>query len=352
MKKHLLTTVFVALSAVGAHAATLIGDNQSGLEFGYSCPTGTPSSQCVGKPSYNYVAPDPTHAIVANHARIIRLPFLIERAQPTALGDLDTTVYLAQVKQVALKAIALKAYVVLDPHNYGYVYDYDITSPQGSVIYLDFEKKFSAWVKANFTASQMFYLNMGLMNEPFAQSNEAYQPVFQAAINEIRASGFPGMITYPATAYSGMTSISVDSTFMSGVVDPKRKTVAEFHEYWDAWSSGTQNTCITDANLAHERMDGAIAWSKRTGIQIFWGETGEPEPAQPSGFTGCYAQSDALYKSFIKYAVSSGRFVAITPWGDGPWWGQSYLYDLYPVSGGADTAAAQTLKALAVGQGQ
>ena len=186
----------------------------------------------------------------------------------------------------------------------------------------------------------------GLMNEPHAQSDAAYQPVFQSAINAIRSAGFTGVIAYPATGYSAIGAISANSTFMQGVTDPANKLVAELHGYWDADNSGTHNTCITDSTLGHTKMDGAIAWSQRTGIQIYWGETAEPEPVnQPQAFSGCYVQSDQDFRSFMQEAFTSGRFWAITFWGDGPWWGGGYFFDLAPVNG-TDTADGLTMQSL------
>ena len=348
MKPFVPSALLLSLSffAVQATAQTMGGDNQSGLEFGYSCPSGSPTAGCVGKLNQNYVAPDPTHAITVLHAKVIRLPFLIERAQPTALGSLDTDGYMSSIKSAASTALNLGATVVLDPHNFGYVYGQDITSTTGEADYLDFERKFNAWVVANFSPLQLAHLAEGLMNEPHAQSDAAYQPGFQSAINAIRAAGFPGTVTYPATGYSAIGGISVNSTFMQGVTDPKNNLVAEVHGYWDADDSGTHNTCITDSNLGHERMDGAIAWSQRTGIQLYWGETAEPEPVnQPQVFSGCYSQSDQYFRSFMQEAFTSGRFWAVTLWGDGPWWGSGYFFDLAPVNG-TETADALTLQSI------
>ena len=344
--KWLLSLVGVVGFSSIAHATVpLGGDNESGLEFPSSF------SQC------QYFSPDPTFAIQTGHARIIRLPYLTMCAVPTALGPVNAA-YMGLVKTSITRATSNNVPVVLDLHDYGYVYGIDITTAQGEQDYLNVVHQVTLWLEANLTPQQMSLVIYGLMNEPHAQaSNAAYQPVFQAAINQLRADGFTGLITYPSTDYSGAHDISVNSTFMAGVTDPAGPglLLAEFHQYFDSNYSGVPDVPIASSTLGRQTLAGAEQWSARTGIKIILDETGDPQPAgngmiATSFPAGAWTMSDQYFRQFMTEAANSGQYFAIIPWGGGQYWG-AYLFNDY-IYNNNFTPTGQTYASLAQQLGQ
>ena len=327
------------LTSMSGHvsATTLAGDNESGLEFPSS------SGQC------DWFSPDPTFAIQSGHARIIRLPYLAECAVPTALGAINAS-YMNIIKQIIGTAANSNVPVVLDMHDYGYVHGQDITTASGEADFLDVHNKVIDWLKANLTPQQFSLLVIGLMNEPHVQTDAAYRPVFQSAINELRKDGFSGKITYPGTGYSGAHNLSVNSTFMSGVTDPANNLLAEVHQYFDSDYSGTHDVPISGSGLGQATLSGAEQWSARTGIPLILDETGDPQPVNgngtiPASFpAGAWQQSDQYFRQFMADAVSSGRFYAIIAWGGGQYWG-GYMFNDY-IYNGSYTPTGQTYSLL------
>lgn len=343
-----LGLLLAAFFPAAAYALPLAGDNESGLEF--PVVSNGDVSQCVW-----YVV-DPTVAIQTGHARIIRLPLnpACIVATPGAATNAD---YMERVRRSEVVALDAGVGVVLDLHGFGYVHGVDITTPAGRADYLDILHKLVLAEKAILTPAEFRLLAVGLMNEPYAQTDAVYQPVFQAAINQLRADGFKGAIAYPATGYSGAHNITVDSTFMQGVTDSVPHALfAELHQYFDSDYSGTHTTPITDPQLGRKTLAGAEAWSRRTGYMIALDETGDPQPAvngvDVASFPdGAWAQSDAYFCKFMYEAAASGRYIAIMPWGGGQYWNQSYLYRDYPI-GTRLTAAGATLAQLSRALGQ
>ncbi len=339
-------SVLMLLAEVPAYAGVPIaGDNESGLEFPHA------TNQC------NWYSPDPSFAIQTGHAKIIRLPYLAECAVPTALGTLNTS-YMSLVKTSITRATSSNVVVVLDMHDYGYVHGTDITTSAGEQDFLDVHNKVINWLEANLTQQQLSLLVVGLMNEPHAQSDALYQPVFQAAINELRSDGFTGKITYPGTGYSGAHNLSVNSTFMSGVTDPETpyNLLAEVHQYFDSDYSGTHDVPIASSTLGQQTLSGAEQWSARTGIPLILDETGDPQPVNsdgtiPTSFpAGAWTQSDQYFRQFMIDAANSGQFYAIVAWGGGQYWG-GYMFndDIYNNN---YTPTGQTYAALSYELGQ
>ena len=331
--------------AAAAHAAVpLAGDNESGLEFPSSL------SQC------QWFSPDPTFALTNGHAKIIRVPYTALCAVPQAGGAINSA-YMVLLKKTLVIAFDAGVPVVLDLHQYGYINGVDITTAEGEAYFLNVHHQVVEWLKDNLTTAQFNMLIIGLMNEPHSQSDVVYKPVFQAAINELRADGFTGYITYPGTGYSGEHNLSANSTFMQGVTDPLStyRVLAEVHQYYDPDYSGTHDVPIASASLGRVTMAGAEAWSARTGIYLILDETGDPQPivnhTLPASFpAGAWTTSDQYFRGFMNEAVASGRYFAIIPWGGGRYWG-AYMFSDYP-SDGFFTATGVTYGELSVGLGQ
>ena len=343
-----LLSIFVLslLAFPGAAVAVvpLGGDNESGLEFPHS------SSQC------QWYSPDPGYAIASGHARIIRLPYSATCAVPTEGGPINAG-YMRLVAKSIDRVADVGVPVVLDMHAFGALYGNDITTAQGERDFLDVHHKVLAYLLSTLTAAEQRQLIVGLMNEPHQQSDRTYQPVFQAAINQIRADGFRGIITYPEAGWSGAHNLSASSAFMAGVTDPLGtfNIVAEVHQYFDSDYSGTHDEPIASSTLGAATLGGAEAWSARTGIYLILDETGDPQPITdrtvPTSFpAGAWTASDQYFRQFMTDAANSGRFYAIVPWGGGQYWG-GYMFNDYVVNG-APSVTGQTYAQLSLQLGQ
>lgn len=342
----LVAASFVAAS-VSAHAVVpLGGDNESGLEFP------SQASEC------QYYSPDPGFAINDGHSRFERFPYTALCAVPTNGGALNTA-YMGIIKRSIIRSLDAGVRTELDLHQYGYIGGVDITTAGGESAFLNVHHLVWEWLKSNLTAAELSLLDLDLMNEPHADTDAAYQPVFQAAINQLRADGFTGNIYYPKTGYSGEHNITVNDPVMAGVTDPlgSGKLFLQVHQYFDPNYSGTtQNSPITDSGLGRATMAGAEAWSARTGIYLVLDETGDPMPitngTPPASFpAGVWAQSDADFRQFMIDAANSGRYFVIAPFGGGQYWAADYQFNDY-LYNGAPTADGQTYAALSAALGQ
>jgi endoglucanase len=103
-------TTAPALTSAGG-GMNLIGVNISGGEYG---PSG------AGTVGYDYTYPSASEIsyYAAKGMTVIRVPFQLERLEPTANGPLDSS-QAAELQQVVATAAASGIDVILDPHNYG-----------------------------------------------------------------------------------------------------------------------------------------------------------------------------------------------------------------------------------------
>jgi hypothetical protein len=58
-----------------------------------------------------------------------------------------------------------------------------------------------------------------------------------------------------------------------------RPTILELHSYLDPDGTGTYRQSVASTTIGAERLAGAIAWSRQSGIRLFLGETGAPPDA-------------------------------------------------------------------------
>ena len=98
-------------STVQAQLNGVLGGNASGLEF----PTGLPGSEGT-----NFFAPTAQSFLdyAAAGFKVVRLPYFIERLQPTIGQAFDAT-YKAYIDQAITDAATAGLKVILEPHNFG-----------------------------------------------------------------------------------------------------------------------------------------------------------------------------------------------------------------------------------------
>jgi endoglucanase len=162
--------------------------------------------------------------------------------------------------------------VILDPHNYGYIYD-NRTGEQreigidaeGTNMFADFWKRMATMYQN--------YPNVvfGLMNEPYNQTAAEWYSGAVPAIKAIRAAGASQLILIPGTSWTGALkwNSSGNAAVWAGFNgDPLNNFAFEMHQYLDD-GSGKHNTCM--ANSSH-RLDVATEWLTANKFKGFLGE--------------------------------------------------------------------------------
>jgi endoglucanase len=296
-------------AAAATHSSILWGVAESGLELGRGTKAGT-----------NYSIPDPSYYL-RHDVRLIRLPFQINRLQPEPQGPLDPA-FLHAMRNIVHLDQSHGVVTVLDPHGYGF-YDIDgkpsdiLADPAAAADYVDLMRRIGAAFAHDNVA-------IGLMNEPHTGSDVAYSAVWNQAIAAIRATGFAGTIVVPHAHWSNAADISPGRPFTGHIVDPLHNWVLEVHLYLDPDSTGTYRQPVTNADIGRERLAGAIAWSRQSGIKLFLGETGAPPDSMGMS---------ALHVVLSQVVAAPDVFWGIALWGAGPWWKPNYPMRLDPVDG-------------------
>jgi len=291
-----------------AHSAVLWGVAESGLELGHGDKVGT-----------DYPVPDPRYYL-AHHVTLIRLPFRMTRLQLHPGQALDPA-FLQRMKAIVHEDRRAGAITVLDPHGYGFL-DIDgkpadlLQDTKAAADYVDLMRRLAlAFAKDEDVA-------IGLMNEPHTGSDAAYAQLWNRAIAAIRQAGFKGVILVPHAHWGNAKDISPGRPYEGHIEDPLHNWVLELHLYYDPDGTGLYRQPIANSQVGRQRLAGAIAWSKKTGIKIFLGETGSPPGA--SGIAALQGVLDDV-------AGNPDVFWGISLWGAGKWWKPNYPMRLDPV---------------------
>jgi len=296
-------------AAAAAPSPILWGVAESGLELGHGMKAGT-----------NYSIPDPTYYL-RHDVRLIRLPFQITRMQPEPQEPLDPA-FIHAMKTIVHLDQAHGVVTVLDPHGYGF-YNIDgqpsdiLTDPAAAADYIDLMRRIAETFAHDDVA-------ISLMNEPHTGSDIAYSAIWNQAIAAIRATGFRGTIVVPHAHWSSAADISPEHPFTGQITDPLHNWVLEVHLYLDPDSTGTYRQPVASADIGRERLSGAIAWSRRSGIKLFLGETGAPPDSMGMS---------ALHVVLSEVAAAPDVFWGIALWGAGAWWKPNYPMRLDPING-------------------
>ena len=299
----------IGTAAAGTRSPILWGIAESGLELGHGLKAGT-----------NYSVPNPSYYL-QHDVRLIRLPFQITRLQPEPQGPLDAA-FLRTMKTIVQMDQAGGAVTVLDSHGYGFYningHPADILKdPAAAADYVDLMRRIGA-------AFARDDVSIGLMNEPHTGSDAAYAAVWNEAIAAIRAAGFTGTILVPHAHWSNAADISPDRPFTGRIVDPLHNWVLEVHLYLDPDGTGTYRHPVANVDVGRQRLSGAIAWSRQSGIKLFLGETGAPPDS---------IGMSALQLVLGEVAAAPDVFWGVALWGAGNWWKPNYPMRLDPVEG-------------------
>jgi len=295
------------------------GTNLSGAEFG--------SDRLPGVLGTDYIYPP--HSDVDYFAgkgfRMLRIPFLWERMQPTLDQALDPA-QLALLQDLVTYATSRGAYALIDPHNYARYRGAVVGSTgAGAPTSAQFGSFWGRLAPVFATDPRVVF---GLMNEPHDMATELWLADANAAIAAIRAAGASNVIFVPGNAWTGAHSWTdnyygtPNSTVMLGVQDPIHNVIYEVHQYFDADFSGTHPDC-TSTTIGSQSLAAFTQWMKDHSVRGFLGEFGSAD--NPT----CAAALDDML-SFIDR--NRDVWVGWTWWAAGPWWG-NYMFSIEPANG-------------------
>ncbi len=273
---------------------------------------------------YDYVYPSTTEIdyYAGKGFGVIRLPFDMGRLYPTPSTQLDAT-QISAIKAVVDYASKKKMRIILDPHNFGNVYDGWLASPYiliggtpvSTSLFADF------WQRMATTFVNYPNVIFGLMNEPNQQTAQQWHDAAVVAVAAIRSTGAKQQILVPGSYWTSVTSFgagTANSAVWTGFKD--QNFAFEMHEYLDSDNSGTHVQCAVGVGAS--RLVSATSWLKANNFYGFLGEFGWSQ--DPS----CPPEA----KVFMDYLSANSKvWIGWTYWAGGPWLG-SYMYSVEPAS--------------------
>lgn len=299
----------------------------AGADFGYD--------QLPGEfgVDYTYPTADEVEYYVGKGMTVFRLPFLWERIQPEAYGELDPA-ELARLDEVVNLVIDAGAQIILNPHSYARYYDAVIGESDLEVGAFE-----DLWFRLASHYGTNERVIFGLMNEPAEMESELWLSDANAAIAAVRAAGADNLILVPGNDYSGAHSWEADwygtpnSELMDDIVDPLDNFAYELHQYLDADSSGTSAECVSPT-VGSERLESVTRWLADEGKQGFLGEF-----AAANNPTCLEALDDLV--GFM--GDHPDTWLGWTYWAGGPWWGDD-IFAIEPSSDGLDRPQMDVLE--------
>ncbi|WP_368562922.1 glycoside hydrolase family 5 protein [Pseudoxanthomonas sp. UTMC 1351] len=318
--------------AQDARGVRYAGVNLAGAEFNSSKKPGTLFKD------YTYPSESDYTYFASKSMNIIRLPFLWERLQPQASGELDAT-QLSLLRTAVERAKAKNMVVVLDVHNYAKYNGVRIGGSEVPVaVFVDLWRRLSNEFKND--DSVIF----GLMNEPNGIGATEWADAAQAALNAIRAVGANNLVLVPGTAYSGAHSWT--STWYGGtsnadallkITDPANRIAFEAHQYLDADFSGTSGECVSE-DIGVRKLNVFTTWLREHGKRGFLGEFGASDNAT------CMA---ALKQMLEHMEANDDVWLAWTYWAAGAWWPTTYPFNVQPGKDGTEKPQMSVLTPMA-----
>jgi endoglucanase len=312
----------------------LLGYNLSGFEFASSPTPG------------NY----PTTADAVTFAKtfsstIIRVPFRMEYCTDID-GNINNTSYLDAVNSFVQTLINNNSniQILLDMHNY---MRYCSNQDAGNCgIFLTAEQLANAWKNiANYLPVVKKYpanVWLDLMNEPNGESAADTFNKEMAAFIKLRQNNINNPIALEGTAWTGLhswttmgnaavfTQSAINTALNNAGVTPGKYAI-EVHQYLDQGFSGTSPVCVANVDLNTQiNFTAFTTWLQSNHIPIIIGETG-------GGLNQvCVDDMSTLYNDAVQNpysdAATNGGFSAITYWGGGQAWGNSYFLGIEPIS--------------------
>jgi endoglucanase len=258
----------------------------------------------------------------AKGLKVIRLPFDGNRVQLQREGPLNSTELMA-IDNVVKYAGTKGLMVLLDPHNYGTLNEYDLTGQLAPrVIGVDplmpaskFADLWSKLATHYLTSSNVIF---GLMNEPHLQTASQWHAAAIVAIDAIRATGATQKILIPGTSWTGAHSwiTSGNAAEWTGFTD--MNFAFEVHQYLDSDSSGTHNSCMSGSGSS--ALVAFTNWARANSVRGFLGEVGWATDSV------CMAEGNSLM-SYM--SANADTWLGYSYWAGGAW-SSSYMFTLEP----------------------
>ncbi|RYZ95519.1 MAG: hypothetical protein EOP47_25685, partial [Sphingobacteriaceae bacterium] len=316
------------------------GVNLSGGEFSFNAPAS----------SWRYPRTQELDYLATKGFKLIRLPFLWERVQPTLNGALDEEA-LSHLKNIVWAARTRGIWVMLDLHNYNrrrFVNGAEITdkvigTPEAPIATIqDFWKKMAIEFK-NFDNIYAY----GIMNEPYSvPQNIPWVNTAQAIIDAIRTEDTQNIIMVGGDSYSSASSWVSASDNLRKLKDPSNNLMFEAHSYFDEKSAGEYKSYVEDkANpqTGVNRVKPFVEWLKKYNLRGIMGEYGVPN--NPNANTDkADAADNSLWNTVLNNTLQylSDNGVNGTYWSYGTSWGD-YKLNVLPNSNGTERPQMQVL---------
>ena len=320
-----------AIPAAAAQELRYAGVNLAGAEFNSAKKPGVPFKD------YVYPADGDFAYMAAQGMNIVRLPFLWERLQPTANGELDAA-QLDYLRTAVSRARNHGLRVILDVHNYAKYYGVRIGSDGVPPAVLG-----DLWRRLAIAFGNDDAVIFGLMNEPNGISSGDWAAAAQVSIDAIREAGAYNLIMVPGTAFTGAHSWNStwygvpNAQSLVVIEDPVNNLVFEVHQYLDKDYSGTSAECVSDT-IGSEKLQGFTQWLRANGYRGFLGEFGASSNAT------CMAALDDM----LGYVHDNADvWMGWTAWAAGAWWRTDYPFNLQPAKDGTSKPQMAVLAARA-----
>ena len=281
---------------------TFIGANIGGLADG---------SGNIANTDYNI--PDP-QVILDAFLTAGRIPFTSARVC-TAPG------YISTVTSVAAPLVAAKAAVVLDPHDFGNVWDPAASAPvsiataHGAALHSSLMASMVGAVKA--AGLDEDYVCIGLMNEPGLALDDVgfMETCWQPAVNTLRGAGFKGWIEIPIAGSQEAYKVTPATPYPARVSDPLNRCLLGGHSYGDLSNKGLGDASGSATEIA-DRFSGLIAWFRESGTQQ--GFAGIVASEFGTASTDPVSQAD-FARAMALFVASPDAVWAATAWTMDPW---------------------------------
>lgn len=319
-----------------APVGTFVPVNQKGWNFSGMENTG------IQPTGLFQPAPFQMDYLASNGFGLFRLPITTQFAYTSRFGLLNSA-YVARIKAVVDYAFTNNLYVVIDPHNFGFIWDSQIANFQpvtsgsiGSDLFADF------WTRLATNFKNYPNVIFCLMNEPSASgvaSTQWRDGGVIPAIAGIRAAGATQLIQIPGISFTGAQSwvSSGNAAAFSGFHgDPLNNFVFEMHIYLDSDFSGTHPQAVQNGATI---LASATAWLAAEGRKGFIGEFGfAPDPwfGNPTSLMQYQGAASPIVTNGITQGTNLVQYMKANSgqWQGYAMWGAGFNFGTPPSDGG------------------